>query len=89
MKYYKGMNVLTFDQSIPYFQKLFDFIPDKLSKKGEEEQLSTLALHTFLLFFPTKESFQLNKVSFTEEGITQTTLNNGNNNCHRILTLVQ
>lgn len=78
-------DILTFGQSVPCFQKLFDFIPPKLSKKYKEERLSTPSSY----FFPTKESCQLDRVSFTKEGILQTTLNKENNNCHRILSLMQ
>lgn len=45
-------------------------------------------LYTFFLFLPTKGLCQLNRVSFTEERITQTTLYEENNKCHRIIALI-
>ena len=53
------------------FSKFLDYILAKLSKKCKGKA----TFHTIFLTFLTNEPCQLSSVSFTEEWITQTTLN--------------
>ena len=70
-KDYKGMNILSSDQSIPCFQKLLDFVPAKLSKKCKKKQPSTPSSFSFL-----QRSYpNLTKYLSLKKELAETTLN--------------